>query len=340
MSDYWVTGASGCLGTALATRLLEKGHGVVLVVKPGAPVAAGLRAHPRASIRVADLADLDQACRALEGAGAVFHAAGLASPLESDRPLLWEANVSLTQNVVTAAEVRGVTRLVHVSSSAAIGYPPDGMVADESFAGQEARLANAYSQSKVAAEKVVTDAVRRGLDAVLVNPTAVLAPGGHARFGWQALLGRAVRGGMAPIPPGGSGFCTGDDFARGAMAAMEHGRVGERYILSSENLTFAELADRLRAVGAWRGRTVQLPKGLLNGAGRLGAVWNALSPSASQRIPLTPEVTVLMQRRLYYSPRKAERELGFAPSRVDEALRVLSGPLPADRAAALAGGGR
>jgi dihydroflavonol-4-reductase len=320
MSTYWITGGSGCLGAALAKHLVDQNYQVVLVIKPGTPVPPRFLDDSRVRMRVADLGQPDQAFRALAGADRVFHAAGLASPLDSDRARLWAANPILTRNVVAAAERHGVERLVHVSSSAAIGYPPDGMIADESFGGSVSRLTNAYAESKVAAEREVTDAVGRGLDAVIVNPTAVLARGGHPRFGWQAVLSQAMSGGVAPLPPGGSGFCTGTDFARGAAAAMDRGRTGERYILNSENLTFAELAVRMRSTGSWNGRTIRLPLSFLSVAGRMGAVWNALSGPETPKVPLTTETVALMQRRLYYDAGRAQRDLGFEATKVDAAL--------------------
>jgi len=53
---------------------------------------------------------------------------------------------------------------------------------------------------------------------------------------------RNIASGLLKIaPPGGNGVISIRDCAEGLVAAMEKGRMGERYILNSENLTILEI---------------------------------------------------------------------------------------------------
>ena len=63
-----ITGASGLLGSALVKVLVENGHQVTKLVRPGGPVGAG------SIVWAPDQGKLELA--ALEGFDAVFHLAG------------------------------------------------------------------------------------------------------------------------------------------------------------------------------------------------------------------------------------------------------------------------
>jgi dihydroflavonol-4-reductase len=101
-----------------------------------------------------------------------------------------------------------------------------------------------------------------------------------------------------------------DDVAAGHVAALERGRIGERYILGSENLTLAQL---LTLVAEEAGRPpphIRLPHELL---------WPvALASEAIARATgIEPQVTRdhlrMARKKMFFSSAKAMAELGYAP---------------------------
>lgn len=156
-SPVVVTGAAGNLGSRLVPWLEAAGREV-------RPIDIRPVDHPRAVI--ADLAGPGGWEASLVGARAVIHLAGFAN---SRAP--WSAvegpNVATTRNVVRAAQVHGVERLVFASSVWAMRerWEAGGMVS----AGPAQPGELAYGRSKALAEAIVADGVGSGLSSVVLR---------------------------------------------------------------------------------------------------------------------------------------------------------------------------
>lgn len=317
MTRVLVTGGTGSLGSALTRRLLDLGLDVRVLVLPAGDLG-GLRGRAgefevvRGDVTVP--AGLD---RAMAGVEFVFHLAGEATLLNRLRPRMAAVNVGGARAVGEAAARAGVRRLVHTSSVSAIGYPPAGEVADESFDLRRSALRNAYLDTKHAGERAVLRVGERtGLEVVVVNPAAVLAPYSHRRHGWAALVQQAMRGRLAAWPPGGLAVCATADLVSGELAALDRGRPGARYILSTANLSYRELFTLVcRTVGAAEPR-LAVPAPVVRAAGRVGAL-RALATRDPMRSPvLVPENAALAVRQIFYDPALSRRELGVRPTPV------------------------
>jgi dihydroflavonol-4-reductase len=96
------------------------------------------------------------------------------------------------------------------------------------------------------------------------------------------------------------------DVARGHALALEHGRVGERYLLGGVDLP---LADLFAAIARLAGRpqpTLRVPYPVAVGAATLG-----VANRNEVRLARLP---------MYFSSRKAENDLGYRPGPVEPAL--------------------
>lgn len=306
-----VTGGAGYLGSALVAELVRNGEAVTVMTGPD-DHAVQLRGLDR-SVEVvrADITDEDSVDAAMRGISHVYHLAGIASPNSRLAHRIWNANVLGSYHVAQSALRSGVQRVVHVSSTAAVGYPPDGVVADERFDVRDSVLDNVYAATKRAGERVMLDFGKRGIDVVVVNPAAVFAPGSGTPRSWQGLLATARRGLLRGVPPGGTAVCSARDFVIGTTAAMAKGGEGERYILSTANLSYLRIAQLLvEAVG--RDHSVRtVPMGLFRAAGATSRVIRDVTGTARHDDPLVPENVELMARQVYYDSGKAERELGI-----------------------------
>ncbi|WP_441959473.1 NAD-dependent epimerase/dehydratase family protein [Mycolicibacterium houstonense] len=305
-----VTGGAGYLGSALVAELVGNGEAVTVMAGPDDRTVQPGSLGGGVEVVCADVTDAAGVDAAMRGISHVYHLAGIASPNSRLAHSIWNANVLGAYQVAHSALRHGVQRIVHVSSTAAIGYPPDGVVADEQFDIGNSVLDNVYAATKRAGERVVLDFGERGLDVVVVNPAAVFVPASGRPRSWQGLLAAARRGMLRGVPPGGTAVCSARDFVAGTTAAMAKGRSGERYILSSANLTYRRIAELLvEAVGRSHGvRT--LPMGLFRAAGAGNRAVRDLFGNPRHDDALVPENVELMARHVYYASGKAERELG------------------------------
>lgn len=159
-----ITGASGHIGANLTRTLLAAGHRVTVLQRSRGPALAGL---DLTEVR-GDVRDADAVARSVAGAEAVFHLAGRVA-LDGGRDgTARTVNAGGTANVARACLRAGVARLVHFSSVRAPEPEPWDRPLDEARPLVDEAGALAYDASKAAAERAVGEAVREGLDAVVV----------------------------------------------------------------------------------------------------------------------------------------------------------------------------
>src|SRR5882672_1527392 len=233
-----VTGAAGHLGNNVVRALLGRGRTVRVLVHSRSTSLADLDVEKRPG-DILDRASLDGV---FDGVEAAYHCAALVSIAPVDGPLVTRTNVLGTRNVVDACLAHGVRRLVHVSSIHALAPPRSDGVTDESCGPNLDPGASAYDRSKTAGEEVIRAGIRRGLDAVIVNPTGVIGP--HDYF--PRLTGGALitmyRGRLPMNLAGGFNWVDVRDVAAGALAAEARGRSGEGYLLSGHWASLPDVA--------------------------------------------------------------------------------------------------
>lgn len=312
-----VTGASGLLGGNLAVLACARGDEVVATRRANSRVTH-LDALP---IRwaEADLRDPDALELAFRGCEVVFHVAAQVSIRRLPTPEMVAVNVEGTRNVTRAARAAGVRRLVHTSSTVAVGLSEGGAPCDETarFNFAEHGMEDGYVRTKRDAEAVVAEAVADGLDAVVVNPAYMLGPNDARPSSGKMLL--ALASGKNPfVTPGVNNFVDVRDVVRGMFAAAERGRTGERYILGGENLPYTVAWARMAAVIGCRPPRLAIPCWAARLAGLAGDAWERLSdgePELNSVIVGWGHCTTFQ-----FSSSKAERELGYTHGPIEPAV--------------------
>ena len=307
-----VTGGSGFIGQYLVSALLARGH-FVRVLDPAPPTNPWAEADYVAG----SVLDPGAALRALEGIDCVYHLAGI--------PHLWTRHVADfdrlnrqgTEMMLSAAIAQRITRFVHCSSEATLFGPrPAHDMIDETVSVSTGDMAGPYSRSKQGAEQAALAAARQGLSVVTVNPTIPVGPGDRNCTPPTAMLLHFMAGGSFFLN------CTLNlvdvrDVASGMILAAEHGRAGERYILGGENVLLEKLLNAITAGAAAR-RGVSVPGSLALVAAALSE-WTATY--VTHRMPVaTIEGVRLALRSVQLDSSKAQRELGYLPRPIAEAL--------------------
>jgi dihydroflavonol-4-reductase len=311
-----VTGATGFFGGNLARALCERGERVRVLVRAGRrPIALdGLEYE----VAEGDLADGRSLAQAAAGCGHVYHAAAsVVFWCRDDRALaaVRKVNVEGTRLLLQAAAEAGIERAVHVSTVDVIGLPVPGTIANEATAWAAGRIRTVYAETKREAEQV---ALAASLDTVVVSPTFMIGPFDPKPSSGRLLL-PLLKGPVAVHPrTGGNNFIDVRDAAAGAIAAMERGRSGERYILGHVNLTYRELFVRALGVLGRRPVLVPLPRAVLVAA---GLAMEAFAQVAGGEPALTTGLARLAFEGHYYDAGKAVRELGLPQTPIEVALR-------------------
>jgi dihydroflavonol-4-reductase len=250
-----------------------------------------------------DLRDAEGLRRAIDGCEAVFNVAALYS-FDAPEAELEAVNVGGTRNVLDACLAAGVRRLVHTSSCTTCG-PVPGRVATEEDEPPAWELVVPYKRTKLESERLV---LASGLDAVVVNPTTPVGEGDTA----PTPTGRMVRGVAsgryrAYVATAGVNLVDVRDVARGHVLALERGRRGERYLLGGENMPLREAFARIARAAGRRPPRIRVPYAAVRAGAALGLV--------------NRNEALLARLPEYFSSAKAQRELGYGPSPVDDALR-------------------
>jgi len=222
-----ITGISGFLGGNLARALLAEGTAVRGLIHRDRRAVAGLDV----SLLQGDLLEPESLKRAFQGAEVVYHLAASISLSGSWRQME-KVNVIGTRNVVAACKACGVRRLVHCSSIHAFVQTPLDSPLDETRPLASARHHPAYDRSKALGELEVGKGLEDGLDAVIVNPTAVTGPLDFK----PSYFGKAIiamgRGKLPALVHGGFDWVDVRDVVAGMVAAERTAPTGSRYLLS------------------------------------------------------------------------------------------------------------
>ncbi len=302
----FVTGATGFLGMNLVEQLSLAEWNVVALHRPSSDLGH-LRRFPVETVE-GDLTDLDSLRRAMpRGIDAVFHVAADTSMWSRHEARQTAVNVTGTANLLAAARGAKARRFVHTSTWAAYGLE-QGEISESCPQLGGASWIN-YNRTKFLAEEEVREAVRDGLDAVIVNPCHIM--GRYDRHGWARIIIDLCNRWIPAAPPGAGSFCHAQEAAKAHIAAAERGRAGRNYLLGG---AFASLLEVLRTVGEVAG--CRAPKRTLPAAVfRIAGQVNVLLANVTGREPeLTPQGVAMASVRAKVVSTRAEQELGYRPA--------------------------
>jgi dihydroflavonol-4-reductase len=215
-----------------------------------------------------------------------------------------------TQLLMRAALDAGVERVVYTSSVATLGLVPQGS-ADEETPSNVEDMIGPYKRSKFQAEEVVRGLIaRRGLPAVIVNPSTPVGPRDRKPTPTGRLMLEAARGHMPGYVETGLNIVHVDDVAAGHLAAAELGRVGERYILGGENLSLARILAEVAQAAGTRAPRIRVPYTVAYPA----AIGAELMARLSGKEPfITLDGVRMARKKMYFTSEKASHELGYTP---------------------------
>jgi nucleoside-diphosphate-sugar epimerase len=317
LGKIFVTGATGHVGANLVRELLRRGESVRALVRRRQsedPALSGLELEQVEG----DLRDVDSLARGMAGCDRVYHVAAYVSLRAGAQKEIYEVNIVGTRNLLRAAEQVGIRRTVFCSSFGAVGRVPGG-ISDETVTVNPFDTHLDYELSKALGEIEVHRAVHRGLDVVIVNPCGVVGPYDFKPSSvGKTILDYAQRR-MPAYVPGAFDFVTTRDTVAGHLLAMEKGKTGERYILSSGYHTLDEILDHLQTITGIPKPKLRLPPGMMLPIAHVSSfVMRSFFPAVPPRF--TPGTIKLLQSGKRADATKVKRELGLETTSVFDAL--------------------
>jgi dihydroflavonol-4-reductase len=311
-----VTGATGFIGSSVARCLVEAGLNVRALVRSTSP--GRNLADLNVETVVGDLRDAGSLDRAMAGVDYLFHVAADYRLWTRDPDSLFEANVIGTRNIMQAALRGGVQRVVYTSSVAALALRADGAAADESVSLGEGQAVGVYKRSKVAAERIVATMItENGLPAVIVSPSAPIGPRDIRPTPTGRIIIETACGRMPGFVDTGLNVVHVDDVGAGHLLALQHGKIGARYILGGQNVDFGELLAAIARLVGRRAPRLRLPYALVFPV-VLGA---ELAARFTKREPFATLDGLRMSKyEMFFTSENAERELGYRARPYTQAL--------------------
>lgn len=209
------------VGRAVVDEIISRNIGVVAVVRNVG------KARLPSSVRTVQcsLDDLSPAREALSSCDVVIHLAGRTPISGVSNNEFERTNVVGTANIIRECLLTN-KKLVHVSTVNVVGY-------------QEGAHPNPYASTKAQAEKLILEAVKDGLDALIVRPATVFGhKQGEAGLIVDRLLARTLR--ILPSPSRKISPVWTVDLASALVSAAQSGIAGHIYTVAGPTMTTKE----------------------------------------------------------------------------------------------------
>ncbi len=309
-----VTGANGFLGSWLTRRLLAEGHDVTALIRKTSDISELEGIDP--TYVYGDINDPASLEIAFKDKEIVFHLAGAIAYKKSERLLMEKVNVQGTQNVIDACTKLNTPQLLHLSSVVAVGasFKPEVLTEESNYAIQKLNLG--YFETKRKAEQLVMAAVGENkIRAVCVNPSTIYGAG-DAKKGSRKSQVKVAAGQFPFYTNGGVNVVAVEDVVDGILLAAQKGKNGERYILSSQNITIKSLFEKIAAFAGVDAPKILMPDWGLHTLGTIGDSLNALGLKGG----ISRENAYTASMFHWFDSTKAQKELGFIPSSSDAAI--------------------
>lgn len=311
-----VTGASGFVGSHVARLLVSQGRKVRVLLRKtsNAEAMKGLDV----AVFTGDVLDPESLALAMKGCVSVFHCVVDARFWLTDPAPIYRNNVDGLVNAMDAALASGVERFIFTSTMGTLGVNPKGLVTEDIEFNWRDR-ASPYILARLEAEnRFLAYCREKGLPGVALCVANTYGPQDYGPTPHGKALWDAARGVLRTALDTGAPTVDIRDVAQAAVLAESKGRLGHRYIIANEFVTYRQLYGQATAL-------------LGNRPPRYVPIWVAHAISyVGERILglLGRKDHLILSDAVFLSHvfqrmdnGKARRELGWQPRPVAESVR-------------------
>ncbi len=254
-----VLGGTGFVGQYVVRELASAGHTVIVGCrKKRSDLFINIWKLPNITVvEGIDIADYDSFHTLCAGVDAVCNVAGFVSFKQADRERLMCTNHTGALNVLRAAKEHGVKKLVHLSSTAALGFSQNELHEHSPDFDWSKYQNCCYSLSKYLSNKEITDS---SVHTVLVYAPLILGPGDKTN---TVKLLKAIKQRQIPFnSPGKNSVVDVRDLARALVFFLVHpfSKPHERFIVAGGNYSFKQLHETIARVVGSKAPIITIPK--------------------------------------------------------------------------------
>ncbi|MCH8495336.1 MAG: NAD(P)-dependent oxidoreductase [Balneolales bacterium] len=299
----FITGGTGFIGSHLVDRLLRDGsHELRCMVRSKEKWLAG-KQYTKVE---ADLNDIPEISKAVDGVDVIFHTAGVVKA--ADTCTFTMVNVEATENLLRIAMKHSIPKIVILSSQAAAGPSFDRAV-DESMPMMPV---SRYGESKKKMEEMIHEVADKGISVSIIRPSSVYGPREEDIYTMFKIAAK----GFFPIVGKGSGkpisMAHVDDIVEGTLLAEKDRREGvETFFISSERgYSWHEISDATSAALGKKLMRINVPESAVKNVGTIAQT----AASFFGKYPVMNEDKAReMVLSWVCSIEKAQKELKFEP---------------------------
>ncbi len=314
MNRVSITGASGHVGACLCRDLIKSGYDVKVLLHKDNRGFNGL------DIQVVegDLLKKDSLKKLVEKSDVVIHLGAVISLNGINTQNVIDTNVEGTRNILECSLETGTSRFIHFSSVHALESKPLDRPVDESrpLISSSKMI---YETTKAKGEMLVADAVKSGLNAVTLNPSAIIGPCDYK----PSYLGEAIikiaKNKLPMLVSGGYNWVDVRDVTKAAVAAITKGRMGERYILAGNWHSLKEISEMISQITGKKTPGLIFPTSIA----KLGVPFIKMYAKIVNEEPLYTynSLDILKNSNKNISSLKAEKELGYSSRPLMDTLK-------------------
>jgi dihydroflavonol-4-reductase len=246
----FVTGGTGLLGSYLLFELTQKEQKIVALKRKQSDLSYVLKLfkyfspaykelYSKIEWVTGDVLDYEKLLGFFDEIEVVYHLSAKVSFNPWDKYDVLRTNIRGTENIVNACLEKRVKKLCYASSVAALGQSPRRKETTEVSPRLDDSTLSAYSESKFKSELEIWRGIHEGLKTVIVNPSIIFGAG-NWNIGSPRMF-KAIWKGLKFYTEGITGFVDARDVARLMVRLTDDNVFGERFIISSENLSYKEI---------------------------------------------------------------------------------------------------
>ena len=318
----FVSGGSGFLGSHLLIELCNAGKKVRAMKRPSSDITYLERIfsfYGKSNLLQniewveGDLCDIKSFENAISGVEQVYHCAATVTFSSKNKNEILHNNIQGSGNLINLAIQSGVKKFCHVSSIAALGKEP---VISEKTVWDNQFKHSVYSVSKYESELEAWRGMAEGLDTIIVSPSVIIGP-------WNPDLGigtffRQVKNGLKYYTSGGNGFVDVRDVAKTMVALMDSEIKNDKFIISSENVSFKDLTCMIADLMEVKKPEVHATEFMTGMAWRLSSLKSFITQKKSH---FDKDTARISQNTAIYTNQKISEALNFKFIPIQESLK-------------------
>ncbi|MBD22466.1 MAG: NAD-dependent dehydratase [Alphaproteobacteria bacterium] len=313
-----VTGANGFLGSAIVKLALKKGFKVNVLVRKSSNADNLKTISSKVNFFYGDVRDFESIHEAVNASDIIFHVAADYRLWARKKSDIYASNVLGTENVALKV-IELNKKLIYTSSVATLALK-ENQISNETFEPNFSDVTGDYKKSKFLAELIVKNLVKKKkLKAIVVNPSTPIGPGDIKPTPTGRIILDMLKKKIPAYVETGLNFVHVDDAAEGHFLALKYGKIGERYIIGGQNMSFKDFLDKVAEYGnVPRVKFKLIPKYLY-----FFAIINEFFAKFifNYNPTFTLDSLKMSEKRMYFSSDKAKKKLHYRPRDVKSAIK-------------------